>query len=325
MSPNTYCFPPQFPQYHAPPSSLATAQHHHGALDFSRASATPALESTYHRSRTSPSPLTPHSLHPDLTLQDTSYRPLPPNHHQNPLMNLESYHSLFSSPADQLPLPSTSTVPVSLTHSNPASISSSVPPPQYSSRVTAEYPTSLLPAPAPAPAHDNSPRQPNLTSLCHSPSSTPTAPYPYPPNPNPATHHRMHHSLTCFVSWPADDDITSSMPTAHQYDLQPQVTNVFGVLTNGRNHSHNVAHDSATNPHSPYSPFNAPRASSTTSPSLDQPRLHVCVICRAVFHRNHDLKRHEDVHNGTKPYVCKCGRTFTRKDALKRHMFLKSC
>ena len=341
---------PQYPQYHphhAPPPPLVTAQHHHQhhqhhhhglprenwypspAPDPSYAPVTAALESTYHTSHASPSPLPPHSFHPNYTHQDASYQPLPPTHHQNPLIELEGYQTLFPSPANHLPLP-TSIIPVSPTHSNTASISPSVSPPQYSSRVSAEYAASLPPvhahAHAHAHAHDDSPRQPNLTSLRHSPSSsTSTAPYPNPPNPNPATHHRMHHSLTCFMGRPADDDINSSMPTAHQYNLQPQATNVFGILTNGCNRSRNAAHGSAAGLYSPYNAFNAPRAPSTSSPSLDQPRPHVCGICQAAFHRNHDLKRHKDVHNDTKPYVCQCGRAFTRKDALKRHMFLKSC
>ena len=346
---------PQYPQYHhhhahahAPPAPMATVQHHsqhqhhqhhHGLspenwyppppLDSSYASATPALESTYHAphtSHTSPSPLPPHTFHANPTLQGTGYQPPPPTHHQNPLIHLENYHhTLFSSPAGQIPPPLTSTIPVSPTHSNPASISPSVSPPQYSSGVLAEYPASLPPAHAHAHvhAHDDSPRQPILTSTRNSPSSSiSTAPHPIPPHPNPATHHRMHHSLTCFTGWPADDDITSSMPTAHQYNLQPQITNVFGILTNGCNRPRHAAHGSAMNL---YSPYNAPRLPSTSSPSLDQPRPHVCGICQAAFHRNHDLKRHKDVHNDTKPYVCQCGRAFTRKDALKRHMFLKSC
>ena len=113
---------PQYPQYHphhAPPAPLATAQHHHQhhqhhhalpienwypspALDSSYESATPALESTYHTSHTSPSPLPPHNFHPNLTLQDASYQPLP-THHQNPLIDLEGYHSLFPPPRQPTP------------------------------------------------------------------------------------------------------------------------------------------------------------------------------------------------------------------------------
>lgn len=306
---------PQYPPHRAPPAPLATAHHHQRlplenwyplpTADSTYPSATTALEPTYRAS-----PLPPLPPHPNLTRSDTGYRPLPPTH-QNTLMDIDNYHSLFSCPAGQLP-PTSIPISVPSTRSTPASVSPSVSPAQYASGVLAGYSVSL------PPPHDDSPRQPLLTSLRTSPSSSPSTA----PHPNPATHHRMHHSLTCFMGRHADDDTPSFISTSHQYNLQPQLTNVFGIPTNGCNRPRHAAHGSATNLYSPYS---APRAPSTSSPSLDQPRPHVCGICHAAFQRNHDLKRHKDVHNDTKPYVCQCGRAFTRKDALKRHMFLKSC
>ncbi|KAJ7701225.1 hypothetical protein B0H17DRAFT_897782, partial [Mycena rosella] len=50
-------------------------------------------------------------------------------------------------------------------------------------------------------------------------------------------------------------------------------------------------------------------------------RPYPCDICALSFDRHHDLKRHKDTHVGERPYVCNggCEKTFTRKDALKRH------
>ncbi|KAJ7275734.1 hypothetical protein C8J57DRAFT_1311554, partial [Mycena rebaudengoi] len=44
-------------------------------------------------------------------------------------------------------------------------------------------------------------------------------------------------------------------------------------------------------------------------------------MCVLSFDRHHDLKRHRETHAGERPYLCNggCGKTFTRKDALKRH------
>ncbi|KAL1743852.1 hypothetical protein HDZ31DRAFT_39999 [Schizophyllum fasciatum] len=58
-----------------------------------------------------------------------------------------------------------------------------------------------------------------------------------------------------------------------------------------------------------------------------QARPYACDICQLAFNRQHDLKRHRETHTGEKPYLCNggCGKTFTRKDALKRHQLVKGC
>ena len=50
-------------------------------------------------------------------------------------------------------------------------------------------------------------------------------------------------------------------------------------------------------------------------------RPYSCDLCALSFNRQHDLKRHRETHTGEKPHLCNggCGKTFTRKDALKRH------
>ena len=65
--------------------------------------------------------------------------------------------------------------------------------------------------------------------------------------------------------------------------------------------------------------------SPSPSPSGTQARPHVCDNCGLAFVRGHDLKRHRDTHSNAKPHICECGKSFSRKDALKRHIFLKSC
>lgn len=66
--------------------------------------------------------------------------------------------------------------------------------------------------------------------------------------------------------------------------------------------------------------FSAPTEGSSQYPASPQ-RPFSCDLCALSFNRQHDLKRHRDTHTGEKPFLCNggCGKTFTRKDALKRH------
>ncbi|EMD37900.1 hypothetical protein CERSUDRAFT_123724 [Gelatoporia subvermispora B] len=66
--------------------------------------------------------------------------------------------------------------------------------------------------------------------------------------------------------------------------------------------------------------------SSSQYPASPQ-RPFSCDMCALSFNRQHDLKRHRDTHTGEKPFLCNggCGKTFTRKDALKRHQLVKRC
>ena len=81
-----------------------------------------------------------------------------------------------------------------------------------------------------------------------------------------------------------------------------------------------------THPHSQTIPqYPAPMSFPSTEGSSQYPaspqRPFSCDMCALSFNRQHDLKRHRDTHTGEKPFLCNggCGKTFTRKDALKRH------
>ncbi|KAJ6148588.1 hypothetical protein N7497_010570 [Penicillium chrysogenum] len=44
-----------------------------------------------------------------------------------------------------------------------------------------------------------------------------------------------------------------------------------------------------------------------------------CRFCKKEFKRLEHLKRHERIHTQEKPFVCQCGRSFSRQDLLSRH------
>jgi uncharacterized Zn-finger protein len=79
------------------------------------------------------------------------------------------------------------------------------------------------------------------------------------------------------------------------------------------------AHDS------PHTPLMVQGMDQTQYPASPQ-RPFACDMCALSFNRQHDLKRHRETHSGEKPFLCNggCGKTFTRKDALKRHQVCSS-
>lgn len=84
---------------------------------------------------------------------------------------------------------------------------------------------------------------------------------------------------------------------------------------------------SSLSPPSPadyYYPSSSMQDLQGTTPSQ---RPFPCDMCALSFNRQHDLKRHRDTHSGERPFLCNggCGKTFTRKDALKRHQLVKNC
>lgn len=70
-------------------------------------------------------------------------------------------------------------------------------------------------------------------------------------------------------------------------------------------------------------PLSPAMADSQFSGAVTRP--FACDLCALSFNRQHDLKRHRETHTGEKPFLCNggCGKTFTRKDALKRHQVWK--
>ena len=69
-----------------------------------------------------------------------------------------------------------------------------------------------------------------------------------------------------------------------------------------------------------------PSVSVSENSGLDLPKNHMCTVCGLKFARTHDLKRHEKIHTGDRPFICnKCGRSFSRGDALTRHHRLAFC
>jgi len=132
----------------------------------------------------------------------------------------------------------------------------------------------------------------------YAPARTPTSPTrPQRPNQPHHTHTRQRsHSQTHHPYLPTP--ILLHSPSSHQPpSMYPQPVPY--------QHAINV---STQYPASPTRPF-----------SCDQ--------CALSFNRQHDLKRHRDTHTGDKPFICNggCGKTFTRKDALKRHQLVKQC
>ena len=94
--------------------------------------------------------------------------------------------------------------------------------------------------------------------------------------------------------------------------------------------THPYGYGSSSPPHSPSMPSHPSMYPSQVAyaqqPGMSQypaspQRPFSCDMCALSFNRQHDLKRHRDTHTGEKPFVCNggCGKTFTRKDALKRH------
>lgn len=128
-----------------------------------------------------------------------------------------------------------------------------------------------------------------------------------------------HHSGHYYPHTPPHHDIRSSYSQA---PLQPQSPYPHARLRlNSQALADNRTRTVPLSTPQP-SPYYPPQGISI-SPlySVSSTRPFTCDLCALSFNRQHDLKRHRETHTGEKPYLCNggCGKTFTRKDALKRH------
>jgi uncharacterized Zn-finger protein len=124
-----------------------------------------------------------------------------------------------------------------------------------------------------------------------------THPAPQPQPRLPSTHNRSHSMQAYPPQSSSHPPIMTPPHSPSQYHSQMPYGQTMGNGGNGMQY-----------PASPNRPFS-------------------CDMCALSFNRQHDLKRHRETHSGEKPFLCNggCGKTFTRKDALKRHQLVKQC
>jgi len=171
--------------------------------------------------------------------------------------------------------------------------------------------------PYPSSYYSSAAYSPAMNQPVYSPVSPSSPPYPHPTAPR---HPNLIQRPQSTVPYPHHGH-SHSMP----YAPSPMQSGGGGVAPVGRARSNSTAYNRLP---SPASPPPAPYEHSypqTIGLSPDFPpsptRPFACDLCALSFNRQHDLKRHRETHTGEKPFLCNggCGKTFTRKDALKRH------
>lgn len=161
----------------------------------------------------------------------------------------------------------------------------------------------------------------------------------YPANNQPMTARQSHHNYqTPTYSQPLAAQYSQSQNQPSSYDQPYSVSPTQGqsyAQSRPRSHSQALPYAQPQTtvllPHANQYPGQIPLASDSGHSQYDysasSSRPFSCELCSLSFNRQHDLKRHRETHSGEKPYNCNggCGKTFTRKDALKRHQIVKGC
>ncbi|KAI0092933.1 hypothetical protein BDY19DRAFT_920967 [Irpex rosettiformis] len=218
----------------------------------------------------------------------------PPGHHQYPSSSYVTHHSTVSLRPGQASPSSYQTVMAQTGgYQSPDRQSSPYNTLQSPSQHQSGLPIHSLSFHS-SPTH----QQPISLSSYHSPPPAPPSP------PTPPQHHQHPQQSPPSYSHPRSLQAHTSV----SYPSPPPPAPLAAAPT----HYHN--------------PYPAPQLAYTQSvmdsqyPASPQ-RPFSCDLCALSFNRQHDLKRHRDTHTGEKPFLCNggCGKTFTRKDALKRH------
>lgn len=142
----------------------------------------------------------------------------------------------------------------------------------------------------------------------------------------------LMNQSTQYASYPPTPNrsppITAQQHQMYAHPAQPQPQPLRHPLVPPRPHTMStypptMVHPSPvmTPPHSPPQYNHVQPISNESQYPASPSRPFSCDMCALSFNRQHDLKRHRETHSGEKPFLCNggCGKTFTRKDALKRH------
>jgi len=232
------------------------------------------------------------------------------------------YHSPVG---HSFPVPPQPVSPLYEHNTDPRSVQSVYPSTYYTN--STNYPSN---PPTPS-THDYSPVSPPspmgyVQAQSHRPSHS--IPRPQSTMPHSMYSHSSSHSYSHSPSTPYTHSYSNSYSQSQTSTSRP----VHPLQGRPRSQSYNRAPSPpigyTTPPQPQYTEIPIPQTIGISSDHPSSPvRPFACDLCSLSFNRQHDLKRHRETHTGEKPFLCNggCGKTFTRKDALKRHQLVKSC